>query len=76
MFINIQRVPNDIFGNLFKQGKLEGQKNVKEFLKEYSNLYIGEKASDFNIFYEIKSEDKLNVLMVEKVKFPDEDWFG
>lgn len=54
MFINIQKVPKDIFGELSKDGKLEGQKNVKEFLKEYSNPYITEKASNYNLYYEIK----------------------
>jgi len=74
MFINIQKVPNNIFGEFFKEDKLEGQKKVIEFLKEYSNFYITEKASDLAVFYEIKSGDKLNVLIVEKEKFPDKDW--
>jgi hypothetical protein len=52
--VHIQKIPNNIFGELFKDGKSEGQKNVKEFLKEYSNPYITEKASNYNLYYEIK----------------------
>jgi hypothetical protein len=76
MYINRNKIRDNILGEYFRSGKSMGKKNVKDFLKEYPGPYVSEESENSILYYIIKSEDKENILRVEQKQFPDSDWLS